>query len=312
VASTLARGGRLLVASVLALVLVSAVLGGPVVQAQQLPVAPAKPGPADRLQLAQLASGPSAPGAPPGAIHFDAYFDYELNSVPRAFLLLFLFEDATQISTQDTSGALWVPPGSGQVKLEIDYVPKGGVEAITLLAALFREDESMLVWAGTTPISLRPWPARAAFESALGARLAGDYAQALPHLDRAIELSPETGQFYYWRADTYARLEQHGRAIDDFSRALERLPGDRASLTGRGVSRLWAGDWQSAVSDLSQVIDQRVTPDKWTAWAHRARGIAYASLGEAALAIADYRAYLRLAPNAADRAQIERWIEELS
>jgi Flp pilus assembly protein TadD len=308
----LARGWRTLVASAISLVLLLSGLSGPAAQAQQLPVAPPKPAPVDRLQLAKLSSGPAAPGVPPGAIHFDAYFDYELATVPRAFMLLFLFEDSTQVSTQDTGGALWVPPGSGQVKLEIDYVPQGGVEAITLLAALFREDESMLVWAGTTPISLRPWPARAAFESAIGARLAGEYPQAIPHLDRAIELSPETGQFYYWRADTYARMEQHARAIEDFSRALERLPGDRASLTGRGVSQLWAGDWQRAASDLSQVLDQPVKPDKWTIWAHRARGIAYAALGEATLAIADYRTYLQLSPNAQDRAQIERWIEELS
>ena len=296
--------GRLVLATAAAVALAGAGLLSLVGQAQSAPV--------DRLELVHLGTGAPGPDAPPGAVHFQAQLNYELATVPRAFLLLFIFEDAAQASTQDTSGALWVPPGSGQVTLDIDYVPRGEVEAITLLAALFREDESMLTWVGTTPISLRPWPARSEFEAAMAARLAGDLEEVVRRLDRAIELSPETGQFYYWRADTLARLNHHRVAIEDFTRALEYLPADRASLTGRGVSWLWLNEWQAAIADLSQVIDQQAEPDRWLAWSHRARGIAYAGLGQSALAIGDYQAYLRLAPDAPDRAQVERWIEALT
>lgn len=302
--SSLPRVARLLLAAAVALALIG---GGPFGS-----VSLAQSAPADRLKLLRLSTGPPGPSAPPGAVHFQAQLDYELATVPRAFLLLFIFEDAAEASTQDTSGALWVPPGTGQVDLQIDYLPRGDVEQITLLAALFREDESMLVWVGTTPISLRPWPARSEFEAAMAARLAGDLEEAVRRLDRAVELSPETGQYYYWRADTLARLKRHSAAIDDFGRALQFLPADRASLTGRGVSWLWMKEWQSAVADLSQVIEQQSEPDRWLAWAHRARGIAYAGLGQSALAIADYQAYLQLAPDAPDRPEVEQWIQALT
>jgi regulator of sirC expression with transglutaminase-like and TPR domain len=75
---------------------------------------------------------------------------------------------------------------------------------------------------------------------------------------------------------------------------------------------LWLGDGQAALDDLSFAIDTSKSPDRVTAWAYRARGLARASLGQSADAVADYKAYLALTPEAADRAQVEGWIADLS
>ncbi|MGH2371539.1 MAG: tetratricopeptide repeat protein, partial [Chloroflexota bacterium] len=120
------------------------------------------------------------------------------------------------------------------------------------------------------------------------------------------------GNFYYWRADTRLRLNQYDQAIADFDQALDLMPEDRASLVGRGIARLWTEDWQAAIADVSPVIQAQAVPDQLTAWALRARGIARAGLGHAAAAVADYRAYLALSPNASDRRIVEAWIEEVN
>jgi Tfp pilus assembly protein PilF len=86
------------------------------------------------------------------------------------------------------------------------------------------------------------------------------------------------------------------------------MPQDRASRVGRGIAELWQGDANSAVTDLSTVIDVPANADSITAWAHRARGLAYVSLGQNDSAVADYQAYLTLSPRASDRHQIESWI----
>ena len=72
------------------------------------------------------------------------------------------------------------------------------------------------------------------------------------------------------------------------------------------------GEAQSAIDDLSFAIDQSTGNDRLTAFAHRARATAEATLHQASQAISDYQAYLAMASDAPDRVQVERWIAELS
>ena len=90
------------------------------------------------------------------------------------------------------------------------------------------------------------------------------------------------------------------------------MPNDRASRVGRGITNLWLGDAQSAVDDLSAAIGGTTAPDNVTAWAHRARGLAYARLGQAQDAVADYEQYLALSPGATDRDEVAAWIAALT
>jgi tetratricopeptide (TPR) repeat protein len=265
----------------------------------------------DRLQLVKLTMDALGPPHPPGAASFQVVVNYQLQTAQSGFLLLFLFEDDSRNSTQDSAQGHRVAAGTGRVTMDGIYQPGSGARTLTVLVGLFKDDETLLAWTSTNPVSLDPLPGRTAFAHAMAARLAGDHAQAVKYLTAAIQLAPQAGNYYYWRAASQIRLGQYDGAILDYTRALELMPQDRASRVGRGVALLWKEAWEPAIADLTRVIEESATPDQPAAWASRARGIAYAALNQPAQAIADYESYLSLAPQAPDRAEVEGWIAEL-
>ena len=267
---------------------------------------------ADRIDLVGLSTRQPTPDSPPNQVEFHATINYRLQSSDAGFVIPFLFENSAADSTQQSTSGIAVQRGSGQIVLDIDYGLKPDVRALTLVVGLFRSESKMLAWVSTNPIDMTPWPGRVAFEKAMAARLDNDFAAADQQLSAAIQEAPDTGNYYYWRGDTRVRLNQFDAAIADFDRSIELMPQDRASHVGRGVAELWRGDPQAAIGDLSAAIEADATPDRVTAWAHRARGLARAGLGQSDLAIADYRAYLELSPDASDRGEIETWIAALS
>jgi tetratricopeptide (TPR) repeat protein len=267
---------------------------------------------ADRVELVELKTRQPGPDSPPTDIQFDVVVNYTLQSVDDGFMLLFLFENNSESSKQESSNGIPVKRGSGQLVLHIDYTLRSDVRNLTLIAGLFRPPQRLLAWVSTNPMDIAPWPGRVAFDKALTARLANDFDTADKELTAAIKASPDIGNYYYWRGDTRVRLDRYDDAIADFSRALELMPKDRASRVGRGIAVLWHGDPQAALGDLTAAIDTTTRPDRIEAWALRARGVANASLGNTREAVDDYRAYLTLVPDAADRAQIEAWIADLA
>lgn len=266
----------------------------------------------DHLELAGVTTRPLASGSPTDSIPFQVVVNYGLQSVPDGFLLLFLFENGDKSSTRQSSEAVPIHAGSGQVSLSIEYPFHAGVRTLTLMVGLFKDQQRLLTWTSTTPIDLAPWPGRAAFEQAMAARMASDYAAADQYLSAAIGASPEDGTYYYWRGDTRIHLGQYDAAIADFNHSIALMPDDRASHLGRGIGLLWKGDTALAVADLSFAIDHSASADRLTAFAHRARGTAYAALAQRAEAVAEYQAYLQLMPTALDRAEVEGWIAGLS
>jgi tetratricopeptide (TPR) repeat protein len=238
--------------------------------------------------------------------------NYRLNSVPSGFVLLFLFENSDSNSTQDNSNAIAVQRGTGQLVLNIDYTLRPNVKTLTLVAGVFKGEQKLLAWVSTNPIDMAPWPGRVSFEKAMAARLDNDFSGAEQMLSQAIQDAPDTGNYYYWRGDTRIRLQDYSDALTDFNRSIELMPQDRPSRVGRGIARLGLGDASLAIDDLSAAIGGTQQPDRISAWAYRARGLAYASEGQSSQAISDYRAYLNLSPNATDREQVAGWIADLS
>src|SRR6185503_16465105 len=106
-------------------------------------------------------------------------------------------------------------------------------------------------WVSTNPIDMAPWPGRVAFEKAMAARLSNELPAAEQQLSTAIDESPQTGNYFYWRADTRVRLQKFDLAESDFTQAIALMPQDRASRVGRGVARLWLGNSGAAVEDLT-------------------------------------------------------------
>ena len=270
------------------------------------------PATADRLELVGLGSQQPRPDAPSNEVRFQATVNYHLQSSPSGLVLLFLFENSANDSSQQSSDPISVQRGSGQLILNIDYTLRPDVRTLTLVAALFKDEQHLVAWVSTNPIDMVPWPGRVAFEKAMAARLALDFNAAQEQLSQAIQSSPETANYYYWRGDTRVRLNDFAGAVADFDRSIQLMPQDRPSYVGRGIAELWLGQPDLAVADLSSAIDSTSKPDGISAWAYRARGLARASLGESESAIADYQAYLSLSPAATDRQQIEGWIAELS
>lgn len=266
----------------------------------------------DELELFRITADVQTPVDSAGRIRFDTTVNYQLRSAASGFVLLFIFEGDSPSATRNSELGYKVSAGAGQATLASVYQPRPGVETVTLLAGLFKEDETLMAWSSTTPISLASWPGRAAFAGAMSARSSGDYGKAVGQLTLAIDYAPQNASFYYWRADSQMHLNQYDAAIADFNRALELAPDDRASMVGRGVARLWKDDWQTAIADVTPIIEAPGPGDQLTAWALRARGIARAALGLTEPALADYRGYLALAPQATDRATVEQWIAELS
>jgi tetratricopeptide (TPR) repeat protein len=299
----LAQVARVLVATGAAVLLAAAPAA-----AQSKPVS-AGPDEIDLFNLATTQVGPDGPNA---SMRFTAQLRYRLQSVQSGFVLLFLFENNADSSTEQSSDGIPVKQGAGQINATIDYTPHAGVRTLTLVAGLFRGQQKLLTYVSTNPISLSPWPGRADFERAMSERLDNNLTAAEQDLSAAIQVAPETGNYYYWRGDTRVRMQRYEDAITDFNRSLELLPKDRASRVGRGVAELWTGDANAAIGDLSTAIDTSTTPDRITAWAHRARGVAEASLNQPSQAIADYQAYLAILPEASDRSQVEGWIADLS
>jgi len=268
--------------------------------------------PADGIDLVGLVTKQPSPTSPPEQVQFEATVNYRLQSAQNGFVLLFLFENSSEQSTQQSSNGIPVRAGSGKMVLTIDYTLKPDVKTLTLVAGLFKGEQKLVAWVSTNPIDMGPWPGRVAFEKAMAARLNEDMAGAETHLTSAIEEAPDTGNYYYWRADTRIRMDQFESAVADFSRSIELMPQDRASRVGRGVARLWLGQARSAVEDLSFAIDNTTNPDRIAAWGYRARGLAHAALGAFPEAVADYETYLELSPQASDRAQVEGWIKDIS
>jgi tetratricopeptide (TPR) repeat protein len=293
---------------VLAVVVVGALRAAPA--AAQTSTAPLAP---DAIDLTNLSTKQVGPDGPNATMRFDATLKYELKSAETGSISLFLFENDDESSFEKRSEeAIPVKLGTGTIEATIDYTPHDGVRTLSLVAGLFHDQQHLLTWVSTTPIPLAPWPGRADFEKAMSERLNNDLAAAEQDLTAAIAAAPDTGNYYYWRGDTRVRLQRFDDAIADFSKSIELLPNDRASRVGRGVAELWSGDPNSAITDLSWAIDKSDKPDTITAWAHRARGVAEASLNQPPEAIADYQAYLALEPNATDRSQVEGWINDLS
>jgi tetratricopeptide (TPR) repeat protein len=279
-------------------------------QSQQNQAAP--PSAIDRVDLVGLTTRQPSPDAPSTQIQFQATVNYRLQSVDSGFVLLFLFENTSNNSSQQSSEAITIRRGSGQLVLNIDYELKPDVRTLTLVAGEFKGEQKLLSWVSTNPIDMGPWPGRVAFEHAMTARLAGDFVSAEQDLTNAVNAAPDTGNYYYWRGDTRVRLNDFTDAAADFDRSIQLMPNDRPSRIGRGIANLWLGQAQAAIDDLSVAIDTGKSPDRSTGWAYRARGLARASLGLSTDAVSDYMAYLGLTPDAADRPQVEGWIADLS
>lgn len=92
----------------------------------------------------------------------------------------------------------------------------------------------------------------------LAVRALGDPGKALDDFTRAVELSPDSFN-YFQRGATYQMLGEHRAALDDFDKMIAIQPDSASAYFARAESRLALGDRRGAMQDRIQgrILDGR-------------------------------------------------------
>lgn len=135
----------------------------------------------------------------------------------------------------------------------------------------------------------------------------GDLDRALADINQALSLNPKYANAYNLRGNVYKDKGDLDRALADINQALSLNPRSGHAYDSRGSVYYDKGDLDRALADFNQALSL----DSKIAIAYKNRGNLYRNKGSKAQAIADYEAYVRLSPDASDRAKVEQWIREL-
>ena len=102
----------------------------------------------------------------------------------------------------------------------------------------------------------REHPNDAEAQNALGVVMlrAGNYASAKAHLDWAIALRPEQGEYYYNRANVLKEQKEFKAAIDDYTRAVAFIPDLAGAYINRGDVRFLLRETEGACQDLEKSL----------------------------------------------------------
>ena len=132
--------------------------------------------------------------------------------------------------------------------------------------------------------------------------------EALKQLDKAVALAPREQRLRVAQGDCQMRLEHHQAAIALYRKALEVDPKQRGLTFKIARAAHEAGDIKDALPWYERAA--RETPPEPLAWYYL--GFAYKDRNQRAKAIEAFRTYLEKKPDADDRQDIEREIEDLS
>ena len=125
---------------------------------------------------------------------------------------------------------------------------------------------------------------------------AKEYNQAITHLDKAIQLNPESNLSYMNRGVAKDALGKHDDAIDDYNQAIKLDPEDIHAYNARGSTKNHIGDYKGAKDDYSKSIklDQNNTT------AYKERGKINLKLKNYQAAFKDFTEVIRLDPQDLD------------
>jgi tetratricopeptide (TPR) repeat protein len=95
----------------------------------------------------------------------------------------------------------------------------------------------------------------------------GRQAEALEDFRRALELNPNADRCYRYGL-TLSSLEHYGEALPYLEKAVELQPNYVEAITERGMVRMELGRFELAKEDFDQAV--RIDPNYHIAWSHRA------------------------------------------
>jgi tetratricopeptide (TPR) repeat protein len=110
-----------------------------------------------------------------------------------------------------------------------------------------------------------------------------DYGRAIEDYARAIELNPDYAAAYYNRGTAYARSQDYRRAIEDYGWAIGLNPEDATAYNNRGTAYAGLQDYRRAIEDYGRAIE--LNPED--AMAYNNRGLACYEMQDYGRAIED-------------------------
>ena len=133
-----------------------------------------------------------------------------------------------------------------------------------------------------------------------------EYSDAITNFTTAIETDPDPyeylarGQAKYYNAPTYhdeeSRNKEYNAAVDDFTEAIRREPGETLAYLYRGVCKEKLGESEAAIYDYSEAI--QLSGDYARAYFNR--GLSYMNIGRKDDANKDYDKAMELAEQEGD------------
>jgi tetratricopeptide (TPR) repeat protein len=121
----------------------------------------------------------------------------------------------------------------------------------------------------------------------------GEYARAIESYNTIMRKGWARTSDFTSRGTCYVRLEKYEWAIADYSRAIQRLPGNALAYERRATANGWLQRYDDAIRDATEAI--RLDPKN--AIAYDARGEAYSHTNRFDKARADYEQALRINPS---------------
>ena len=111
--------------------------------------------------------------------------------------------------------------------------------------------------------------------------------------DQAIADDPDDPENWHLRGLYYSEREEYGRAVDDYTKALELVTGDGNAAeiySDRGVAWARLGDDERAMADFDRAIEA----NPYLAEARYNRGVAWRRRGEHGNAVLDFTAAIEV------------------
>ena len=137
----------------------------------------------------------------------------------------------------------------------------------------------------------------ALYERGVALSAMGETDRALSDYNEAIRIDPKEPLAYFERGVALAnRKREYGRAIADFTTALDLTPNNVEALIRRGDAYGQIGEFARALADLNLAV--KSSPDYQVAYFFR--GLAHFRRGESRLALTDYNTALAIHPRYID------------
>lgn len=118
----------------------------------------------------------------------------------------------------------------------------------------------------------------------------GEFGKAIKDYSHALELWPTHVYAYCGRGNAYNDKGEYDKAITDYSRAIELDPKFTSAYNNRGNAYTSKGEYDKAIADYNRAIEL----DPKCTYAYNGRGNAYRHKGEYDRAIAEYNCALEI------------------